>query len=313
MTAKELEERQSWPLSQKIDHSLMIIETFIKRTNGNCYLAFSGGKDSTVLLDLIRIVDKTIPAVFCNTGNEWPEIIKFVHGLASKGYPVVELHPLHTPREVWEMVGFPLVSKEQSYVIRKYRKSSGEPKNNSYHVLSNKWRWLIDEEFDTSDLCCYHLKKYPSHKYEKSTGRFPIIGTMASESRLRKLDYLNRGSCNTFAEEGYKTMSTPLAIWTDKDIWDYIKEKNLEISEIYNKGANRTGCVGCGFGCHRKGDDRLGLLYELYPKYYSMIMNYKNNGVTYREALRKVWDVTGGCLPDEHDRIYQKEMFGRGY
>ena len=70
MTAQDLRERQGWSLKQKIDHSLFVIETFIARTDKQCYVAFSGGKDSCVLLDLVRIIDPTIPAVFVNTGNE---------------------------------------------------------------------------------------------------------------------------------------------------------------------------------------------------------------------------------------------------
>lgn len=81
MTAQELAERQAWPLKQKIDHALFTIETFLSRTEGKAYVAFSGGKDSTVLLDLVRIIDPQVPAVFVNTGNEYPDIIRFVRHL----------------------------------------------------------------------------------------------------------------------------------------------------------------------------------------------------------------------------------------
>ena len=48
-----------------------------------------------------------------------------------------------------------------------------------------------------------------------------------------------------------------------------------------------------------QNDNRLGLVYRLYPKFYDMFMNYTNNGVTYREAMRKVLSVNGLYLPDE--------------
>ena len=44
---------------------------------GNAYISFSGGKDSTVLLDIARKIYPEIPAVFSNTGLEYPEIRRF--------------------------------------------------------------------------------------------------------------------------------------------------------------------------------------------------------------------------------------------
>lgn len=315
MDLKELQERQGWPLAKKIDHALFTIETFISRVEGNAYVAFSGGKDSSVLLDLVRIIDKDIPAVFVNTGNEYPDIIKFVRHLRDdEGYNIVELHPAMTPREVWGKYGFPLVSKAQAEYIHRYRinpeyakvqQAKAEERNWSFGKVSNQWKYLIDEPYETSNKCCMILKKNPSHKYEKETGRFPIIGTMASESDLRKTEYLVRGSCNTFEHKSsIGVRSTPLAIWMDEDIWGYIRERNLEISDVYYKGAKRTGCVGCGFGCQFKCEPhRFELLYQLYPKYYDMIMKYQNNGVTYREAVRKVMATNKLELPDESGKI----------
>lgn len=49
MDIKELRERQSWSLNQKIDHAIGTIEQFISRTDGKCYVGFSGGKDSRTI------------------------------------------------------------------------------------------------------------------------------------------------------------------------------------------------------------------------------------------------------------------------
>lgn len=315
MDLKELQERQGWPLQKKVDHALFTIETFISRTNGQCYVAFSGGKDSTVLLDLVGIIDKTIPAVFVNTGNEYPDIIKFVRHLRDdKGYNIIELHPKMTPRQVWAKYGFPLISKAHAEYIDRYRKNPeyaakhqaiAEAKGWSFGKVSDRWQYLITEPYDTSNECCTILKKNPSKQYAKKTGRHPILGTMASESDLRRTEYINRGGCNTFGEkrrDGFR--STPLAIWMDEDIWGYIRLRNLEICNVYYKGCKRTGCVGCGFGCYATNDERFRILFLLYPKYYEMVMNYTNNGHTYREAVRKVMAVTGKELPDESGEIF---------
>ncbi len=71
MTYEELKYRQSWTLEQKIDYAVGVVSTFMDRVHHKIYASFSGGKDSTVMLDIIRrFVNKNTPAVFCNTGNE---------------------------------------------------------------------------------------------------------------------------------------------------------------------------------------------------------------------------------------------------
>ena len=80
MTMQLLRERQNWTLDHKIDHALGTIEAFINRMGGvdKVYVSFSGGKDSTVLFHLARRLYPDILGVFCNTGNEYPDIIRFV-------------------------------------------------------------------------------------------------------------------------------------------------------------------------------------------------------------------------------------------
>ena len=91
----------------------------------------------------------------------------------------------------------------------------------------------------------------------------------------------------------------PLSIWTEDDIWEFIRTKNIRIADDYSKGCLRQGCVACGFGVQFDDDTRLEFLYKNYPKYYNMVMNFTNNGVTYREALREMLAVNGLTLPDE--------------
>ena len=166
-----------------------------------------------------------------------------------------------------------------------------------------KWLYLINENYNTSHLCCKFLKKNPMNEFSKKYNLNPIIGVMACESNKRTTDYLNQGSCNVFGENGKITKSLPLSIWLEDDIWAYIRERGLKIADIYHKGAKRTGCMFCGYGCQFKDDNRLQLCYDLYPKMYNYFMNYTNNGVTYREVMRKVLSVNGIELPDEKKQL----------
>lgn len=306
MTIQELQARQGWTLSQKIDHTVGAIEAFISHTGKVPYVSFSGGRDSTVLLDIARrFVDRDIRAVYCNTGNEWPEIVRFVRQTEN----VKIIRPEMTVRQVLDKYGFPLISKEQAKGIReaKYTKSEAlldkrlnGSRNSKYKSgkISDCWQFLIKAEFDVSEKCCDCLKKRPFHKYEKETGEVPILGIMAEESDLRKSQYIRRGGCNSF--EG-RLASFPVSIWTGKDSCEYLSKYKVPYSPIYDiPGVGQTGCMFCGFGAHlERGFSRFGLLNELHPKAYQLFMNYTNNGVTYREALRRV----GVELPDEQRQL----------
>lgn len=306
VTSEELARRQAWPWKQKVDHSLGVIDQFLSRIDGKAFVSFSGGKDSSVLLDLCRIINPNIKAVFFNTGMEFPDIIRHVKELKDKGYDIEVINPKKKPSEIWSKYGFPPVSKEQAHKLW-YMKNAPESKtslvsnsDNSLHNVSRCFRFLARETFDCNSKCCDVLKKNPSHDYQKRTGLFPIIGTMASESLLRKEQYLLRGGCNSF--DGKKIFSTPLSIWNDADVWAYINDRHLKIADIYGKGVKRTGCVCCGFGAHLE-QGRFDVLYNLYPKMYQHIMAYTNNGVTFREAIRKVLAVNGLFLPDENPQL----------
>lgn len=295
MTKQELWERQKWTLEQKIDHAVGAVEAFAAAKGWeNVYVSYSGGKDSTVLLDLVRrFLKPDIRAIFCNTGNEWPEIMRFVR--QTEG--VEWIKPKMTPEQVFEKYGFPLVSKEQSRYIREAKNSKGEilrqrrlhgcdkDGNKKFGSIAQKWKFLVSENFEVSEQCCNKLKKDPFHALSKQ-GMFPIMGIMAGESKMRESMYVKRGGCNSF--EGKRAASHPMSIWTDEDVWSYIKKFGVKYCDIYDQGADRTGCVFCGFGANRKDDNRFVLLNENYPRLYDKCMNYTNKGVRYEEALRKI-------------------------
>lgn len=202
MTIQELEARQKWTLNQKIDHAVGTVEAFIAKTGKTPYVSFSGGKDSTVLLDLVRrFVDKDIKAVFCNTGNEYPEIVRFVRSTEN----VTIIRPEITFKQVISGYGFPLISKEQAHGIRQAKTTKSEKllsirlhgsdpkKGYRSGKIAGRWQFLIKERFDVSEQCCEYLKKRPFARYNRETGEVPILGVMAGESDLRKRQYIRRG------------------------------------------------------------------------------------------------------------------------
>ena len=78
----QLRQFQALPLEVKILKSQQRIREWVEHFGiDGVYISFSGGKDSTVLLDLVRSVYSEVPAVFSDTGLEFPEIRDFVRSI----------------------------------------------------------------------------------------------------------------------------------------------------------------------------------------------------------------------------------------
>ena len=116
-TLEELYQYQSLPLSVKISLTRDRVKGWIKEYGEDgVYISFSGGKDSTVLLDLIRnkFGYKDIPAVFIDVPTQYPELKAF----AEKFENVEIIRPKVSFMQMCEKYGFPFISKEVSECVQ---------------------------------------------------------------------------------------------------------------------------------------------------------------------------------------------------
>ena len=112
--------RQSMSLKDKIRFTERRIKEWVDELGENgVYVSFSGGKNSTVLLDIVRKLYPSIEAVFVDTGLEYPEIRKFVKTFEN----VTILRPEKRFDQVIEEYGFPIISKEISECVDQARKA----------------------------------------------------------------------------------------------------------------------------------------------------------------------------------------------
>ena len=128
--AGELRDLQALPLEEKISLTKRRIIDWSDHFRGNIFVSFSGGKDSTVLLDLVRetLCDDSIPAVFANTGLEYAQIQRFV-----RETPNAEIvRPRMRFDEVISTYGYPIISKDVAgaiYYARRIRNSDSDDAN----------------------------------------------------------------------------------------------------------------------------------------------------------------------------------------
>lgn len=178
------------------------------------HVAFSGGKDSAVLLDLVK---KALPVgsfvvIFGDTGMEFPDTYKVVEQTKKQceddGTPFYIARSHFTPEESWKLFGPP----------------------------SKVLRWCCSVHKSTPQA----LKLRELIGKDKYTG-LDFIGVRKHESLARSTyDYENYGR----KQKGQYSFN-PILEWTSAEIWLYIYLNRVLINDTYKKGNPRAGCLLC--------------------------------------------------------------------
>lgn len=299
VTIEQLRSRISLPYEEKVLWAMDVIVEFWGQMEGRVHVSFSGGKDSQVLLHLVRSIFPEVPGVFCDTGLEFPEIRKHVKGFEN----ITWLKPAMKFPDVIRDVGVAIGSKKVAKMVHTLRNPTEKnvdsrrlylmgikrdgSKTGSFK-LAKRWYPLLDAPFKVSGKCCDIFKKDPFRGYEKSMGTKPYIGTRVGEGEMRRAGYLATG-CNSF---GKNTMSRPLSIWTDGDVDRYISENGLRLAGVYYdrivenngcsvsvSGEERTGCMFCMFGPLKQVEKRIQRMYSTHPRQWDFLIHKTEIGV----------------------------------
>jgi len=200
--------RELLDLQPKIEEATTIIKLAFDKIV-NPVVAFSGGKDSLVVLDLVRRVNPDVIGVFENTTNEYPETLKFVKTIPN----IIELRPDISFEECFKRYGLP--------VMKSKAKSHG-------------------------NQCCIKLKEEPFRKYAKANNvTLTFTGLTSDESRNRMM-MLKRMGALYFHKSDQIWKCHPIYNWSNQHVWQYIDFRNLAYNPIYDK-LGRTARCGCRF------------------------------------------------------------------
>ena len=297
--SQRLKELQALPLWRKVQITQARIMEWYNSYEGQVYVSFSGGKDSTVLLDLSRRIFPDIEGVFVDTGLEYPAIREFVKTFEN----ITWLKPKMRFDEVVDRYGYPLINKRVALGLYYFRKGSKwaidsfdgiNTKTGEVCKFANdrygKWKFLTKAPFKISSECCKIMKETPLNEYYKQTKGKPISAIMACESSRRRDGWLKTG-CNAFNTQN--PMSKPMSFWTENDVLEYITTYKLKYPSVYGDiikddkgkykttGLTRTGCMFCGFGVHlEENPNRFERMKETYPKMWDYcIRPIEENGL----------------------------------
>lgn len=202
---------------------------------GKTALLYSGGKDSTVLLDMLLKHDKNILIIHNNTTLGSKE---YINNLRKS---VVGLNYIETisddPVTMWNERGhYPLLSKR------------------GFTAYKKKYPDLRISPVQ----CCYQLKeKYSNKVLNDNEVKVVFWGLRAGESNRRKLTFVDNGFL--FKPKKYKWyQSCPLSHFTDIDINMYLSRY---IPSYNDNSKLETGCLCCGTDITYK-DNNLNKLFR---------------------------------------------------
>lgn len=359
MKFTELPDYQAWPLEQKIDRSIEWIAKGFEVSKHSQAIAFSGGKDSTVLADMILrfFPDERPYCIFGNTGVEYPESLRFARefGIARFGERFKEARPGKLERDGLKYTAQreTLEWLEREGRLSEVLKDDGKLKSTEaledaatpemwadFRARNLVWRkgttmsywWCVDQygypilgkskckldahrinidcflrysqsasekgelleyydllkQVKISQHCCKLLKKEPSERIQAELDIDVIFkGLMADESRSRMVSFCTRGELfegkhrDHLPENDPFWHCNPLGIWTDDDIWAYIRLYDVPYSSLYErtwtdrsgnvKKVKRNGCFGCATGI-AFADNQMAVLRQIEPRIWDRLM-----------------------------------------
>lgn len=282
----DLYQMQSLPLNAKERMTNNRIREWYEEFDGDVYFSYSGGKDSTALLELVARFCKTygykLIVRYCNTGLEYPEVRSFVkkniirlEKLYGIDIDFGELRPEMIFRDVIINYGYPIISKEVSKIVYGARHSKKKKQSyinkldglnpdftvSEYKKQYKKYKILLKAPFEISNRCCYQMKERPLIAFERERRVKPIVATMAEESQQRLQGWIKSG-CNAF--DAKRPMSKPISFWTEQDVLNFLYKNEIPIAGVYGTIQEKGELPGqmflpgfcnelCCSGCERTG------------------------------------------------------------
>lgn len=221
------------------------------------WLAFSGGKDSCVILELAKMAGVKFEAHYKVTSVDPPELVRFV----KREHPEVSFDIPHDkngkPISMWSLLKSRAVppTRIARYCCEKLKESAGE---GTITITGVRWAESANRKANQGVVTVFGNKARKSQDLAtagaQATKRSGVVLNDDNDEARRAVEVCFRT---------HKTLVNPIIDWSDDDVWEFIRKYNVPYCELYDKGWTRIGCIGCPMG----GQKSMLREFEQYPKY----------------------------------------------
>ena len=211
-------------LKQRVEYSIAQLRkgeqlALALNPDGGYYLAFSGGKDSQVLMELCKMAGVRFTPHYSVTSIDPPDNVYFIR----QHYPdVIFDHPKENFFRLIEKKGLPTMQRR--YCCERLKEGLG-----SGNVVLTGVRAA-----ESRKRASYAQVEIYSRRKEHATG-----------SRERTIEQImeNEHQCIKGKD---RVMLRPVLYWTEEEVWEFIKERELPVNPCY-ESVGRVGCMFCPF------------------------------------------------------------------
>ena len=210
------------------------------------HVAFSGGKDSQVLLALVEMANVKHHAEMQVTSVDSSNLMRFVR----KYYPQVKLNlPKRNMRQLILDKGM-LPTRQARFCCRELKEQAG----------AGCCTCIGIRKAESSN----RAKRHSVEVIGQRVGYDIVDGELHEQNNWGGQLFDNEQQTNVYCIGGKdKVVISPIFEWTDNDIWAFIHKHKLPYCDLYDKGFHRIGCLFCPMASPKEKAREM----QLFPKF----------------------------------------------
>lgn len=229
----------------------------------------SGGKDSSVCVELARRAGIPFEVQHNHTSVDAPETVRFVRSefkrLEDMGIKCTINYPTYKGERVtmWSLIPQKMIPPTR---LVRYCCSVLKEGGGAGRFITTGVRWA------------------ESAKRKKKRGIYEVL-TPSIENKviLNNDNDENRMLFENCALKGKRVLN-PIVDWQDEDVWDFLDDSKIPLNSLYQEGFCRIGCVGCPVGNKKSREAE----FKRWPRYKDMYMRSFDKLLKVREARGKI-------------------------